>query len=40
MAKIPFDEKELTVAYTIPNRFNPAAPGTDVYTFPMDPVEN
>ena len=40
MAKIPFDEKELTVAYTIPNPYAPNAPGTDVYTFPMDPVEN
>lgn len=40
MAKIPFDEKEMTVASEIPNFMNPGAPGTPVWTYPCSPVEN
>jgi len=39
MAKIPFDEKELNVAYEIPNFMDPNAPGTPVYTYPAPEIE-
>ena len=34
-----FDEKELNVVSEIPNMFDPSAPGTPIYDFPVTPRE-
>ena len=35
MSKIPFDEKEMNVAYTVPNLLDPAIPESPAWTYPQ-----
>lgn len=35
MSKIPFDEKEMNVAYTVPNLLDPTIPESPAWTYPQ-----
>lgn len=39
MSKLAFDEKELNVAFELPNFANPGGPGIPVYSFPIKPMD-
>ena len=39
MSKIPFDEKEMTIAYTVPNMLDPTIPESPAWTYPQSEKE-